>query len=170
MFQRQDCAKLSADGGQNRQYKIHGDGTITFDRKSGVVSQTKMELKVVGDSHGEIRVNAMCRRLGEEDLAVRLREFETEVAGVTDEQERHVEVLSRPQPSPDLVVTTETPLAPGDTLQAFRGGKWSDVKVLEVLDDGRVRVHWVGFGSELDQTVERSRLRLHPDSKTKSKM
>jgi len=67
-----------------------------------------------------------------------------------------------PDPSPGKPVTDETPLAPGDAIQGYKNGSWRDVTVLEVLNDSRVKVHWIGFGAEWDEAVPRSRLRILP--------
>lgn len=153
---------LTTEG--KKAYTITGEGTITFDRKLGGINESTMKLKVIGDGSKVVNVSMTCRRLDEHDLAEKLKKFTADPLGVSELQQRHVEELTRgPMASPERAVKEKTEVNVGDMLQAYRGKQWRNVNVLEVLGDGRVKIHWIGYGSELDQTVERSRLRLPPD-------
>ena len=57
-------------------------------------------------------------------------------------------------------VTADTPLKPGDTLQAKWAGMWWPAEVVEVLERGRVKIHYTGWDAQWDEAVPRSRLRL----------
>lgn len=49
------------------------------------------------------------------------------------------------------------------------GPKWYDVEVLEVLEDGRVKIRWIGFGSSWDEARSRDKLFQPAETKQKSK-
>jgi len=150
-------------------YAITGEGETTFDRKKGVTTETQFSLKVTDNSGQAINVTVDCQLLTETELAKRLEELEAETK-LTARQQEKVDSLSQPpDPSPGKPVTDETPLSPGDTIQGHKNGNWRDVTVLEVLNDGRVKVHWIGFGAELDEAVPRSRLRILPGADEKNK-
>ena len=143
-------------------YAITGEGETTFDRKKGATTETQFSLKVTDNSGQAINVTVDCRLLTETELAERLEELEAETKLSARQQEKVDSLSQPPDPSPGKPVTDETPLSPGDTIQGHKNGSWRDVTVLEVLNDGRVKVHWIGFGAELDEAVPRSRLRILP--------
>lgn len=53
-----------------------------------------------------------------------------------------------------------TVLSAGDKVLVFQGASWWRGRVLEVFDDGEVKIRYVGWSSSWDETVPRSRLRL----------
>lgn len=55
-------------------------------------------------------------------------------------------------------VTASTPLVKGALLKAEWGSKWLDVTVLDVLDSGRVRIHWDGWNNVWDEDRNRESL------------
>jgi hypothetical protein len=57
-------------------------------------------------------------------------------------------------------VRATTALAAGDQVQIEQYGAWWTGEVLEVRPDGRVKVRYVGWGSDWDEVVPRSRLCL----------
>lgn len=58
-----------------------------------------------------------------------------------------------------IPVTSDAKLKPGDRLKTrWVGSKWYDVEVLAVLEDGRVKIHWVGYGSNWDEVRSRAKL------------
>ncbi len=67
-------------------------------------------------------------------------------------------------PSSGIPVTSSTPLAAGDTLQAEWAGSWYEVQVLEVLPGDMVKIHWTGWASTWDRPVPRSDLQMPPGS------
>jgi len=147
---------------EDSPYAITGEGETTFDRKKGVPTEMQFSLKVTGNSDQAINVTVDSRLLTETELAQRLEELEAR-GELSPRQQAKVDSLSQPpDPSPGKGVTDETQLSPGDAIQGYRNGGWRDVTVLELLSDGRVKVHWVGFGAEWDEAIPRSRLRILP--------
>ena len=73
---------------------------------------------------------------------------------------REVGVNPGPIASACIPVTASTPLEQGMTLQVEWGGQWWAARVLEVLDGGKVTIHYLGWDSRWDETVPRSRLQL----------
>src|SRR5262245_51015292 len=59
---------------------------------------------------------------------------------------------------PRGAITDETVLEPGDRIQIEWGGSWWQGSVVQVEDDGRVRISYDGYSSASDETVPRSRL------------
>jgi hypothetical protein len=57
-------------------------------------------------------------------------------------------------------VTADTKLALNQVLQVEEFGEWFAARVLELLPDGRVKIHYLGWGSMYDEVVPRSRLQL----------
>jgi hypothetical protein len=53
-----------------------------------------------------------------------------------------------------------TPLKTGDRVQIEQYGAWWAGEVLDVLEDGRIKVRYTGWGSGWDEVVPRSRLCL----------
>jgi hypothetical protein len=62
-------------------------------------------------------------------------------------------------------VTADTVLQKDQRLQTQWGSKWWDSKVLEVLADGKVKVHYEGWSDGFDEVVPRERLRFPANSK-----
>ena len=102
----------------------------------------------------------MCTLLDGDEFAERLEKLQPEPTQLTTEHQAQIQALTTPVEIPaELAVTDNTAIQENDVLQAPRGGKWLDVKVLEVLADGQVKVRWIGFGPEFDDVMPRSRLR-----------
>jgi hypothetical protein len=53
-----------------------------------------------------------------------------------------------------------TELNKGDRVLVEQSGTWWRGRALAVNPDGSVRIHYVGWGSDSDETVPRSRLQL----------
>jgi len=66
-------------------------------------------------------------------------------------------------------VIAETELLPGQTLQVEWNGNWWAATVLEALEGGKVRIHYLGWGASWDEVVERDRLQLDPDALEKAR-
>lgn len=62
--------------------------------------------------------------------------------------------------NPGQPVEGSTPLPAGTRLLAEWAGKWLAVEVLEAKPDGKVRIHWVGWGNQFDEDLPRHRLRF----------
>lgn len=74
-----------------------------------------------------------------------------------------------PIASTDEIVTNKTTLSAGQMLQVESGGYWWAAKVLEVLGNDRVRIHYLGWDLSYDEVVERSRLQLDPEALEKAR-
>lgn len=58
-----------------------------------------------------------------------------------------------------IPVADHEKLKPGDKLKTrWVGSKWYDVEVVDVLEDGRVKILWVGYGSNWDEARPRAKL------------
>jgi hypothetical protein len=66
-------------------------------------------------------------------------------------------------------VTADTELKPGQVLQVMWGGTWWAARVLTLPPDGTVKIHYIGWGSNWDEAVPRTRLQLDPDALSKAK-
>src|SRR5262249_30619727 len=66
--------------------------------------------------------------------------------------------------SSEKPVFPDTPLAVGQLLQVEWGGDWWAARVLDVLSNSEVRIHYLGWPN--DEVVSRSRLQLDPDAIT----
>jgi hypothetical protein len=64
--------------------------------------------------------------------------------------------------SSGIRVSAKTELKIGQAVQVEWGDVWWAGKVLRLLPDGRVKVHYVGWDSTYDEIVPRSRLQLFP--------
>jgi len=67
-----------------------------------------------------------------------------------------------PIASSGIAVGKTMPLKPGQAVQVEWGGEWWAGKILELLPDGRSKIHYVGWDSTWDEIVPRSRLQLYP--------
>ena len=56
-------------------------------------------------------------------------------------------------------VTTDTSLTAGDAVEVKWGNQWWNGEVLKVRDDGKVKIHYVGWDKRWDEVVPRKRLR-----------
>lgn len=66
--------------------------------------------------------------------------------------------------SPGLPLEPSSPISAGTRLAAEWSGRWLAVDVLEIKPDGRIRVHWVGWGNNFDEDMDRARLRFPADA------
>lgn len=62
--------------------------------------------------------------------------------------------------APGKSVDKDSALPVGTKLLAEWAGKWLPVEVLEAKADGSVKIHWIGWGAQFDETVARSKLRF----------
>jgi hypothetical protein len=67
-----------------------------------------------------------------------------------------------PQPAVDdqQLITAKTPLSKGQKLEGQWGSTWEPVTVLEIQNNGMVKIHWDGRPAAFDKSVQRSTLRL----------
>lgn len=69
-------------------------------------------------------------------------------------------MIVRPSGRP---VDATTPLHVGQRVLVEWHNQWYRAEVLNLLQDGNVRIHYIGFGSNWDETVPRQRLQLDVD-------
>ena len=67
------------------------------------------------------------------------------------------------------VVTAKTKLAKGDILKTKWGSRWWDVQVLDLLENGEVKVHWVGWSTVWDGPKKRDILYFNRKESRKRK-
>lgn len=65
-----------------------------------------------------------------------------------------------PVKSPGKPVEPDSSLEVGSKLVCEWAGKWQQVTILSLKDNGQVRVHWEGWSDQWDEDVDRSRLRF----------
>jgi hypothetical protein len=71
-------------------------------------------------------------------------------------------VLPQPQPVERAPVATEHVWKAGDFAYAEWGGQWDEVRILEVHNNGNVKIRWASWGPHWDQLVLGSTLRVQP--------
>jgi hypothetical protein len=71
--------------------------------------------------------------------------------------------------STEKAVTAETQLTVGQTLQVEWGGAWWAARIMELLETGKIKIHYLGFDALFDEVVDRSRLQLDPDAESKAR-
>lgn len=67
----------------------------------------------------------------------------------------------------DIVVKADTKLKPGDPVQVEWKKQWWLGSVVALQKDGKVKIHYFGWSFSWDEVVDRSRLRLFPESQKK---
>jgi hypothetical protein len=147
-------------------------------------------LALLHDSHWVYRGDA-CEILGKIGSAKSLdalREAQKETNGLVKNRAKDaiaaIEARSGASPSPEAApaseldkkyrgpgaltatgssVTSDTELFVGQILLVLDSRQWYPAEILELLDDGRVKIHFRGWGSTWDKVVERTALQLAPD-------
>lgn len=61
---------------------------------------------------------------------------------------------------PGSQVAAETPLEVNDRVLSKWGGSWYKATVVEVLADGKVKIHYLGYDAAFDTVVPRANLRI----------
>jgi hypothetical protein len=59
-----------------------------------------------------------------------------------------------------MPVTPSTPLVPGQTVQVHWGSSWYQSRVVALMPDGTVRIHYNGWPDSDDENVTRDRIRI----------
>jgi hypothetical protein len=67
-------------------------------------------------------------------------------------------------PDDHLVVDASAPIVKGTPLKADRAGQWHPVTVLDVFNDGALRIRWDGFGGVWEEIRARDRLLITADT------
>ena len=65
-------------------------------------------------------------------------------------------------------VTDQTPLRPGQALQVSYAGTWYAAEVVGIEGDGGIHIKYFGWGSNWDEIVPRSDLRLDPQARERA--
>ena len=78
----------------------------------------------------------------------------------------------RPQPIKSLpegwtVVSEDAKIKPGDVLRTKWGSSWWALEVLDVQEDGEIKVHWIGWNKVWDGPKPRNVLYMPPKGKKK---
>lgn len=60
-------------------------------------------------------------------------------------------------------VLSDTKLRIGQRIQAQWGSRWYDATVLELSEDGKVKIHWKDYSDSFDEFLPRTRLRMAKD-------
>ncbi len=74
-----------------------------------------------------------------------------------------------PIESTNQPVAANTALKCGQILQVEQGGQWWAGRILSLLPDGNVKVHYLGWAADWDEVVPRTRLQLDPEAASKAK-
>jgi large subunit ribosomal protein L7/L12 len=95
-----------------------------------------------------------------EKFAARATETAGSFEGSTPDQPRQLQQypINIPIPKTAVKVTAETALLEGTKLGCSWGSNWHDVTVIDVHDDGTVRIHWDKFGDAWDGDISRDSL------------
>jgi ribosomal protein L7/L12 len=99
--------------------------------------------------------------LNSPDAAAKFADRLTDSAGsfenATVEQPRNLQKypISIPIPKTALKVTADMALQEGTKLGCSWGNNWHDVTVMDVYEDGNVRIHWDKFGDAWDGDISR---------------
>jgi len=131
------------EGGGGLKIKLSGTGVFTFDSRLGVPRQLDYDATL---QQTEKNVTT--------ELPMKLSYV------LSDQPLGNGPVIPADVAVPGKAVENDVALAPGTRLVAEWAGRWLPVEVLEVKADGKVRIHWVGWGQQFDEDLPRSRLRF----------
>ncbi len=125
--------------------KLTGSGVLSFDVKSGVPRSLDYTATLVENEKNTIT-----------KLPIKLTYQLVEERGAAGNiaQAPGAAVL------PGKSVEKETALPVGTRLVAEWAGKWLPVDVMQIMPNGNVRIHWVGWADQFDEEVARTRLRF----------
>ncbi len=59
-------------------------------------------------------------------------------------------------------ISNDTELKIGQRIQAHWASRWYEATVIELRDDGQVKIHWKNYSTNFDEFLPRSRLRIQP--------
>jgi hypothetical protein len=90
-------------------------------------------------------------------------------AQLHEQERRELGGLPGAIPSSGKAVTAGTPLRVGMMLQVEWGGEWWAARIIGIQRDGQVKIHYLGWESEWDEVVPRSRLQLDPEAWVKAR-
>ena len=135
------------DGGKEPRIKLTGSGVFTFDGKTGIPRSMDYTGNLSEHENGKTS-----------KVPIRLSyQLSDNQAGAINPP---VNVAGPLVMNPGQPVDAGIPLPAGTRLLAEWAGKWMAVEVLEIKADGKVRIHWVGWGNQFDEDLPRHRLRF----------
>lgn len=140
-----DLEARDHDGGEPR-IKLTGSGVFDFDAKAGIPRSMDYSATLVENELGKTT-----------KLPIKLTYHLTDERGPINPPANAAGPLVM---NPGQPVDPATPLPVGTRLLAEWAGKWLAVEVLELKADGKVRIHWVGWGNQFDEDLPRHRLRF----------
>jgi beta-lactamase regulating signal transducer with metallopeptidase domain len=148
---------------------LTGNGTTLFDVRRGVPTDVQFTARLV---IREVNVattyplTLTCKLLSADEL----RQMDEQAAAARAEHERQQAQKAANYEGPAPVAASgrtlesDTPLKPGDLVLVQWQSQWYAADVLEVQDDGKVKVHFRGWGDQWDEAVPRERLQLPPET------
>lgn len=142
-----DLEAREQDAGEPR-VKLTGSGIFVFDTKGGIPRSMDYSATLV--EHEQNKTTK---------LPIRLT-YQLSENGVINVPANAAQGAGPLVMNPGQPVEGTTPLPPGTRLLAEWAGKWLAVEVLEIKADGKVRIHWVGWGNQFDEDLPRHRLRF----------
>ena len=125
--------------------KLTGSGVLSFDMKSGVPRSLDYTATLVENEKNTIT-----------KLPIKLTYQLVEERGAAGNIAQAPGAAMQPGKS----VEKEMALPVGTRLVAEWAGKWLPVDVLQLMPNGNVRIHWVGWANQFDEEVARTRLRF----------
>ena len=129
--------------------KLTGSGLFTFDLKLGIPNRMDYTATLVENEENKttrLPIKLSYQLANGQPAAVAVAPVQVPAAAM----------------QPGKQVEAETALVAGTRLLAEWAGKWLPVDVLAVRADGKVRIHWVGWGDQFDEELPRTRLRFPP--------
>jgi beta-lactamase regulating signal transducer with metallopeptidase domain len=158
-------------------YSIDGEGRVVFDAREGVPVEMRMKLSVAsreGNQTTELPVTVTYKLLDEAETARRIEEAKqaAEAAAAQAAANPPDAGTALPPsgyngphfvPSTGRAVAADTALFVGQIVQVQDSGAWYAADVLELLDDGQVRIHFRGWSDTWDKAVPRGQIQLAPE-------
>ena len=138
-------------GARQPRVKLTGNGVFTFDTKLGIPNRMEYTATLVENEQNKTTKLPI-------KLTYQLANGQGGplVAGAGQGQ------VPAAAMEPGKPVEANTAIAVGTRLLAEWAGKWLPVDVTAVRADGKVRIHWVGWGEQFDEELPRTRLRFPP--------
>ncbi|MBC7821854.1 MAG: ribosomal protein L7/L12 [Planctomycetaceae bacterium] len=133
---------------------VDGRVRIRWDERKGHADEDKPRDGLVIEKE---TLTALKEPGAAEKFAARVNESTATFGGQTPQRQRQLKQypIKLAIPTTAVKVTEETPLEEGTKLGCSWGSSWYDVSVIDVHDDGTVRIHWDKFGDAWDGDLSR---------------
>ncbi len=147
---------------------LTGSGTTLLDVRRGVPTDVQYTARLVIREQNVATTYPLtltCKLLSADEL----RQMDEQAASARAEHERQQVQKAANYEGPAPVTASgraleeDMPLKPGDLVLVQWQSQWYAGDVLEVQDDGKVKVHFRGWGEQWDEAVSRERLQLPPE-------